>query len=308
MGKDAGADYAMISKSIRGLIDAGERDFIIYPYGYIGRMIVDILQNQYGIKPCYLIDNNLCRVNPEIKSIDFLKEVDSNKYMVLLAVENQRIVESIRHSVYSRYDRERVFDIFCYTKHSDLRVSWLRNFSEFVYEKGLTGNVAECGVFKGNFAKYINEFFPDRKCYLFDSFEGFQEKDIEADKSFSSYSQWFKSISRWSDTTVKGVVSKMPYPEQLVVRKGYVPETFEGIDDVFCFVNLDMDLYQPMLEGLRFFYPKMVNGGVLLLHDYYSGHYLPGVKNAVSQYEKETGQCLYKIPSESSSSLVILKP
>lgn len=307
MGMDAGADYGRISKSLRVLIDAGERDFIIYPYGYIGRMMNDILSNQYNITPTYIIDNKLCKVNPLIKPIDILDELDSEKYMVLLAIENPNVIETIRHSIYSRYNRSRIFEVFYYCKHSDLRVSWLRNYSEFVYEKGLHGSVAECGVFKGEFAKYINEFFPDRKCYLFDSFEGFQEADISADKTHSAYSDFFETILDFSDTALKHVMYKMPNPNQIIVKKGYVPETLEGINDEFCFVNLDMDLYQPMLEAIRFFYPKMVNGGAMLLHDYYSGHILPGVKDAVNQYEKETGKYLYKIPSEASSSLIIMK-
>ena len=308
MSKDTGADYGMISKSIRGLIDSGESNFIIYPYGYIGRIVKDVLYNQYNITPAYIIDSNLCKLNPEIKSLDILNELDPDKYMVILSTESPSIIESVRHSIYSRYKNNRVFDLFCYAKHSDLRISWLRNYSEFVYENGLRGNVAECGVFRGHFAKYINEFFPDKLCYLFDSFEGFQESDIEADKTHSAYSQWFENIMKFSDTSLKHVMEKMPNPNQIVVKKGYIPDTFKGLEDEFCFVNLDMDLYQPMLEGLRFFYPRMVNGGVILLHDYYSGHILPGVKNAVCQYEKEIDQHLYKIPSEASSSLVILKP
>ena len=34
-------------------------------------------------------------------------------------------------------------------------------------------------VNNGEFAKYINLFFPNRRCYLFDTFEGFSRGDIE---------------------------------------------------------------------------------------------------------------------------------
>ena len=42
----------------------------------------------------------------------------------------------------------------------------------------VNGNVAELGVYKGDFAKRLNQLFPDKKLYLFDTFEGFDEKDI----------------------------------------------------------------------------------------------------------------------------------
>ena len=195
----------------------------------------------------------------------------------------------------------------------DVRVSWLRRYSEFAYEKNLQGNVAECGVNQGDYAQYINMFFPNRKCYLFDSFEGFRESDIESDdskkpiNSFTQRKQFFDNIGGYRATTIEKVMSKMIHPENVIIRKGYVPETLRGLEDSFCFVNLDMDVYTPMLEALRFFYPRMVNDGIILLHDYYSFGILPGVEMAVNEYEKESGIKLCKIPSEISSSLVIVK-
>lgn len=46
-------------------------------------------------------------------------------------------------------------------------------------DNSLEGDVAELGVFKGDFAKHINRKFPDRKLYPFDTFEGFDEKEAE---------------------------------------------------------------------------------------------------------------------------------
>ena len=36
--------------------------------------------------------------------------------------------------------------------------------------KNVNGSVAECGVMRGHFAGFINESFPDKKLYLFDTF------------------------------------------------------------------------------------------------------------------------------------------
>ena len=49
------------------------------------------------------------------------------------------------------------------------------------------------------------------------------------------------------------------------------------------FVNLDMDLYKPTLEGLKFFWPKMVKGGIILIHDFFSTGYA-GVNKAIEQF------------------------
>lgn len=68
-------------------------------------------------------------------------------------------------------------------------------------------------------------------------------------------------------------------------KKGYFPQTAEGITDTFCFVNLDMDLYKPTLAGLNFFWEKMETG-IILVHDYFSEVY-EGVKSAVESFVKE---------------------
>ena len=91
----------------------------------------------------------------------------------------------------------------------------------------IQGNVAELGVYKGEFAKRLNQLFPDKKLYLFDTFEGFDQKDITTEKksNFSSGEQDF------SDTSVELVLGKMKYRDNCVVKKGYFPESAEGVDD-----------------------------------------------------------------------------
>ena len=45
--------------------------------------------------------------------------------------------------------------------------------SEILEEDGVQGELAEFGVFRGQFSALINQRFPNRKLYLFDTFEGF---------------------------------------------------------------------------------------------------------------------------------------
>lgn len=136
-------------------------------------------------------------------------------------------------------------------------MAWLKDFAGLVNERGLAGNVAEVGVYKGSFAAKINEYFPDRKLYLFDTFSGFDARDTTVEGGLlPAYTEY-----DFSDTSVEAVLGKMPHPGQCIVRQGYFPDSAAGVDDTFCFVNLDMDLYQPTLAGLRFFYPKMIRGG-----------------------------------------------
>jgi hypothetical protein len=64
-----------------------------------------------------------------------------------------------------------------------------------------------------------------------------------------------------------------------------------------------MDLYVPQLAGLRFFAPRMADGGVILLHDYYWKP-TPGVKQAVDACAKEYN--FKRMPIGDNSSIALL--
>ncbi len=197
-----------------------------------------------------------------------------------------------------------------YDELSDSRVSWLRSFANYAKEEKLSGSVAECGVCMGEFSYFINKYFSDRMLYLFDTFSGFDDRDLQIECS-QGHEEFLKS--KYNDKELfsagneKVTLSRMLHPEKCVLRKGYFPETAAGIEGPFCFVNLDMDLYQPMLAGLRFFYEKMCPGGVILLHDYFNLE-LPGVREAVKSFEKEIGHTLSKMPNGDGCSMAVVVP
>lgn len=182
------------------------------------------------------------------------------------------------------------------------RILFLRRHAELIYKKNIVGSVAECGVYRGDFAKEINRFFPDRKCYLFDTFEGFDSRDFEAEEKKSM----IEGSEYLSETNVDIVINKMPYMDMVEIRKGYFPDTLGNLEDDFVFVNLDMDLYCPTLEGLRYFYPRTVNDGVVLIHDYFSDAF-PNIEKAVDDYERELGKKLCKMPIGDDISIAIVK-
>lgn len=182
------------------------------------------------------------------------------------------------------------------------RILFLKRFSERVYKQRIEGAVSECGVYRGEFAKEINRLFPDRTCYLFDTFEGFDERDYKYERNPSET----RDVHHLSMTSVDIVMGKMPYKEKVVVRKGYFPKTIENLEDKFVFVNLDMDLYQPTLEGLRYFYPRMSTGGVILVHDYFS-EIFPNIENAIDDFELELRNRIIKMPIGDDISMAIIK-
>lgn len=171
-------------------------------------------------------------------------------------------------------------------------------FQEIIARK-VPGSVAELGVYRGDFAKRLNQLFPDRKLYLFDTFAGFNHQDVATEKAsgFSSGEQNF------ADTSVEMVLRKMPYPQQCVVKKGFFPATAADVNDTFCFVSLDADLYDPILEGLRFFYPRLAVGGYIFVHDFNNDEY-KGAHQAVLEFCRAEGVGFTPLPDGGGTAVI----
>lgn len=189
------------------------------------------------------------------------------------------------------------------------RFGTMRLLFDEIISNNVQGSLAELGVYQGELAKYINKTFPDRELHLFDTFEGFCESDVEIEKSkkFTS-DEWFEDWNNFKNTSLELVMNKMTYPEKCVVHKGFFPDTIPSEEINYAFVSLDCDLYEPILEGLRYFYPRLNNGGYLFIHDYNQTNYLRGVKQAVHDYENEIKQKLCKAPiTDVCGTLVVCK-
>jgi O-methyltransferase len=180
-----------------------------------------------------------------------------------------------------------------------IRLSTLELVSQEIISKKIPGNVAELGVYKGKFSKYINNYFPNKTLYLFDTFEGFDERDKETEtkENFSGGDQDF------SNTTVEKVLAIMPYPKQCRIVKGFFPESATGIEDVFCFVSLDTDLYEPIYNGLVYFYPRLSKGGYIFIHDFNNDAY-KGARKAVEHFCRENNVAFVPIPDLGGSVII----
>ena len=147
-----------------------------------------------------------------------------------------------------------------------------------VMAAGVPGHFAELGVFRGNsaavLAHYARAF--DRHTYLFDTFEGFDARDL---KGIDAKRR--ESFEATSLEQVRPLVGD----DHVRFIEGYFPDSLPADLDVetVAVVHVDCDLYEPFKAALAFFYPRLAPGGILILHDYSSG-YFPGVKKAVDEF------------------------
>ena len=68
-----------------------------------------------------------------------------------------------------------------------------------IKKRNVPGSVAEVGVFRGEFAQYINAAFPERNCYLCDSFDGVDT--IEADSEMQKNNATKAFVEAYKDTS-----------------------------------------------------------------------------------------------------------
>jgi O-methyltransferase len=183
-----------------------------------------------------------------------------------------------------------------------IRLNKLKEIANEINNNRIGGAVAELGVYQGDFAKYINELFTDKKIYLFDTFDGFSYEDVLVDREHN----YSTGMENWKNTSIDIVLSKMKYPHNVIFVKGYFPDTTSGIEnETFSFVSLDVDLYKPMAEGLKWFYDRLETGGYLMIHDYINKDYL-GVSIAVKEFcENNNIEC--SIINDFPNSAVIKK-
>jgi len=94
--------------------------------------------------------------------------------------------------------------------HVKSRIVFLEKLGEVFSEQGVLGCVAECGVFQGEFALEINRVFPDKKLYLFDTFSGFDKRDvvIEHKRGYSKL-----QAGHFNVTSEEIVLCGLPYPK-----------------------------------------------------------------------------------------------
>lgn len=179
--------------------------------------------------------------------------------------------------------------------------------AELLEEDHVQGAAAELGVFRGDFSALINQRFSDRKLYLFDTFEGFRREEIKKETEMGRCDGMF--VQFHTDTSVKQLTDNLPFPEQCEICKGFFPEsvTEAATGESYAFVSIDVDFEDSIYEGLKFFYPRLNEGGVIFLHDYNSA-FLYGVKSAVKRYEEVLGYKLRKVPfADRAGTLVIMK-
>lgn len=274
------------------------KSIIIVGAGQFGRSVIDLLNRTYYIIMAFA-DNNKDLQGTTLKTalgpVPILSMQDAISYkpdIMLISVTDEARGLELEHQIRSLGYRGDILFLRDLYQIFDIRSATLHRLAERIKSLQIPGSVAELGVYKGDIAWQLNILFPNRKLILFDTFEGFDKKDIETE-FIQDYSH--AKEGDFADTSIDYVRQRMFYPLQVCFRKGYFPETSIGLENErYSLVSLDADLYEPILSGLEYFYPRLNKGGMILLHDYNNSRFR-GAKQAVADYESKH-ESLFLIP------------
>ena len=175
---------------------------------------------------------------------------------------------------------------------------WLQ--IERLKQDNVSGVFAELGVYQGETAKFVHLMDSTRKLELFDTFEGFDNQDLELE---NSKEEKF-SATNFSDTSLTAVKKTVSGNNNVVYFPGYFPDSTKNITTTnYAFVHLDADLYKPTLAALEYFYPKLSPGGVIVIHDY--NHTWDGLRKSVEEFAQTIPETLVEIADWQGSVILI---
>jgi hypothetical protein len=182
-----------------------------------------------------------------------------------------------------------------YTLTSHERVVALRDAVRYVSEAGIEGAIVECGVWRGGSMLVVASTLVaagdlTRDLYLYDTFTqmpppGDEDVDLLGTKAADVYDDAlaFEGFANLPVDAVRKLMESTGYPpERMHFVKGMVEDTIPAeVPDRIALARLDTDWYSSTVHEMEHLFPRVSEGGVLIVDDY--GHFM-GAKQAVDEY------------------------
>jgi len=157
--------------------------------------------------------------------------------------------------------------------------------------KNVPGEIAECGCFLGlssyvlcSFLKRWDARFDGSSYHVFDSFQGLSEPTADDqipddwDNAEGLQQMSWRGAFAASLETVSANLREFP---AIHFHPGWIPLAFQGVRETrYRFVHVDVDLYDPTLDTLSYFYPRLSAGGIIVSDDYS----WPGARTAIHEF------------------------
>jgi hypothetical protein len=152
------------------------------------------------------------------------------------------------------------------------------------------GHYIELGVHRGHTLRIIHRVMdPQKQLYGLDTFTGFDPRDVTVERTRYPDNGTKYGFHPTSVEGVRRYLEDGADAYNVKIVKGWFPESFRGLEEMrWRFVHIDFDLYEPVRQGMALLWPRIVPGGIVVVHDYGCLGF-PGVKMAVDEFSKGAG-------------------
>ena len=154
-----------------------------------------------------------------------------------------------------------------YTLASAKKLGNLKRLASSTTERGIEGDFVECGTYKGGSAAVLGSALTaGRHLWLYDSFEGMPDvKEIDG----TDAGEWVGRL-RASDDDVREILTSVGLSRhQYTIRKGWFDQTFlQPLPERVALLHCDADWHASVTAVLETFYPRLPEGGVVILDDF----------------------------------------
>lgn len=221
-----------------------------------------------------------------LKSVGLeLKKINTGKYKDLLIYESDELFNRL-------YDEGLKL-----TKTHDAghkrRARFFNLVQLYSFVKELDGKTAECGCWKGlssyllcSYERLDDEYSGDLH-EIYDSFSGLSkptEDDIIEDIHVKNVVGQLGGDTGDFSAGLEKVKNNLSEFDRIEYHKGWIPQVFDSTNEnKYKFVHIDVDLHEPTLRSLEYFYPKLIQGGMIVCDDYGSLRW-PGAKKAIEEF------------------------
>jgi hypothetical protein len=133
----------------------------------------------------------------------------------------------------------------------------------------LEGDFIECGVDTGflmrSVIEYVNFGNLKKNMYLMDTFEGIPQEYVTDDEKKINYQTYNNKYSGKYDKVIR-LFGKY---NNVKIIKGKIPETLKKVkSNKIAFISIDLNNAYSEIEAMKYFWKRVVKGGIILLDDY----------------------------------------
>ena len=164
------------------------------------------------------------------------------------------------------------------------------------------GDVIELGTYKGGttviMARFLNRLNSKKKIYTYDTFAGFPYSESGTSSTVKlSTGEIVNKMDLFKDVNLQHVLKKFKkfeIEDRIKTFQGSFEKTLpELVNEKFSLGLVDCDIYESALVCLKYIWPRMTKGGIMVFDDYNTQKDW-ALKKAVDDFSSENNLTLYQ--------------